>query len=292
MTFNDESVVPELKMRLGNNGDYVKLRESSNYEIEEFRGDEPMSPRKGSRCWWWWKMILLCILATVIGVVFFVWVGPYLLNKEVVPILDWEIATFSPQLLGVLLFLSLAFLPSLLLPSTPSMWVAGITFGYGFGFLLILAGMTIGMSFAYFIGSLFHHKIQTCLEKWPQKAAILRLAGAGDWFHQFRAVVLFRISPFPFVIFNYAAVAANVTYAPYLIGSIVGLIPEIFVTIYSGILIRSLADASQGDKPLSTSQIIYNVLGFCTTVATTATITIYAKRALKKLQEEEEQLLE
>ncbi|OVA07741.1 SNARE associated Golgi protein [Macleaya cordata] len=291
MTFDDNEVAPLLKLRMGDgDGDYVRLRNSN--EIEEYgRMEEPPSPRKGISWCWWLKMGLLCLIVIAVGVVFLIWVGPFLLNKEVIPILDWEMATFSPQVLGFLLFASLTLFPSLLIPSSPSMWVAGISFGYGFGFLLILAGLSIGMSLPYFIGSLFHHKIHVWLEKWPEKAAIIRLAGEGDWFHQFRAVVLLRISPFPFIIFNYASVATNVKYCPYIFGSLVGVVPEIFVSIYSGILIRSLADATQGHRSLSTPQIIYNAIGFCLTVAVTVFITIYAKRTLKKLQNEEETLL-
>lgn len=74
--------------------------------------------------------------------------------------------------------------------------------------------------------------MQLWLEKWPKQAAIVRLAGEGDWFHQCRAVALIRISPFPYIIFNYSAVATNVSYFPYIFGSLVGVIPEIFITIY------------------------------------------------------------
>lgn len=56
----------------------------------------------------------------------------------------------------------------------------------------------------------------------------------------------------------------------------------------SGILIRSLADATQGHQFLSLQQIIYDAIGFCVAVAATAAVTIYAKRTLQKLQTEEE----
>ena len=63
-------------------------------------------------------------------------------------------------MLAVLLFASVAIFPTLLLPSSPAMWVAGMTLGYGFGFLLIFGGVVIGISLPYFVGSLFYHKIQ------------------------------------------------------------------------------------------------------------------------------------
>lgn len=84
--------------------------------------------------------------------------------------------------------------------------------------------------------------MQGWLEKYPKKASILKSAGAGNWFHQFRAVALIRISPFPYMVFNYCAVATNVKYGPYIIGSLVGMVPEIFVAIYTYALSHSLSD--------------------------------------------------
>jgi len=74
--------------------------------------------------------------------------------------------------------------------------------------------------------------LQRWLEKWPKKAAFVRLAGEGDWHHQFRAVALLRISPFPYIVFNYASVATNVKYCPYIAGSMAGTIHETFLSIY------------------------------------------------------------
>lgn len=78
----------------------------------------------------------------------------------VVPLLNWETATFSRPVLAVFVVASLSLFPILLLPSSPSMWVAGMTFGYGYGFLLIFPAIAVGVSLPYFIGSLFYHKIQ------------------------------------------------------------------------------------------------------------------------------------
>ena len=68
--------------------------------------------------------------------------------------------TFSTPVLALVIFGFVALFPTLLLPSTPFMWMAGMTFGYGLGFLLIIVGMVVGVSLPDFIGSLFHHKIQ------------------------------------------------------------------------------------------------------------------------------------
>ncbi|KAL5541027.1 hypothetical protein UlMin_042600 [Ulmus minor] len=301
MTYYEEDcrgeVVPELGVRIGGddvNGDYVKLREGQgDCEDGEGFGDtvESSCTRKRGSLWYWVRLVLMLACLGLLAAICLKWVGPFFMDKEIIPIINWETATFSTPVLAVLVFASVAIFPTLLLPSSPSMWVAGMTFGYGFGFLLIISAASVGISLPYFIGSLFYHKIQGWLEKYPKKASVLRLAGEGDWFHQFRAVTLIRVSPFPYIIYNYCAVASNVKYGPYLLGSLVGMVPEIFVTIYTGILIRTLADASHEHRGLSAPQIIVTVVGFCAAAATTIFFTAYAKRKLTELQREDELLL-
>lgn len=267
------------------NGDYLRLPQRCDVGSGVLT---ELPVRKWSSLLWWLKVAFLCIVLAAAAAVLAIFLGPLIIRKVVVPILRWEMATFSIPTLGLLLFASIALFPAVLIPSSPSMWVGGMTFGYGYGFLLILAGASIGMSLPYFIGSLFRHKIHKWLERWPDKSAIVRLAGEGDWFHQFRAVALIRISPFPYIVFNYASVATNVQYCPYLCGSLVGVVPDIFITIYSGRLLRALADATDSGGFLSLQQAIYDVLGFSAALAATVAITIYAKRALQTLQVEDE----
>lgn len=213
--------------------------------------------------------------------------------QELIPIIKWEIRTFTHPVCGLLVFASVAVFPTILLPSTPSMWIAGMTFGYGYGFLLIISAASVGVSLPYFIGHLFRHKIQGWLESYPDQAVVLRAAGEGNWFHQFRAVTLIRISPFPYILYNYCSVATRVKYGPYITGSLFGMVPEIFVAIYTGNLVKTLAEASSADKHgLSVTQIILNILGFLGTVATTVLITKYAKRQLETMKKEEEALLQ
>lgn len=308
---NDDAVTTAKKNKLGieeeSKGDYVILMESEGFRVVGRGVDDCESPETssaeaaasgGGSCssvwwsvWWWAKLLLLGAFLVVLGACFFEWIGPFLMDKEVIPLINWERSTFSTPVLAILIVASVALFPTILLPSTPSMWVAGMTFGYGFGFLMIFGGVAIGVSLPYFLGSLFYHKIQGWLERYPKKASILRLAGEGDWFNQFRAVMLLRISPFPYVVYNYCAVATNVKYGPYLLGTLVGMVPEIFVAIYTGIMIRTLADASHDRHSLSAPQIIFTVVGFCATVSTTVLVTVYAKRRLGELQKDEEQLL-
>nr|XP_043613540.1 TVP38/TMEM64 family membrane protein slr0305 [Erigeron canadensis] len=298
MTYEDNDGVTVLKISIEDpkNDDYLILDGGGGGGCSVPSSSSAASGSVGGGgiwCWiWWWlKLILVLLFLAVLGVCFFLWIGPFLMNKEVIPILNWETETFSKPVLAILIFTSVALFPTIFIPSTPSMWVAGMSFGYGFGFLLIIGGVIIGTSLPYFIGSLFYHKIQGWLERYPKKASILKLAGEGSWFNQFRAVALLRISPFPYIVYNYCAVATDVRFSPYLLGTLLGMVPEIFVAIYTGIMIRTLADASNDHQSLSAPQIICTVFGFLLTIATTVVVTVYAKRRLSELQTDEEQLL-
>ncbi|PKI74951.1 hypothetical protein CRG98_004723 [Punica granatum] len=198
--------------------------------------------------------------------------------------MQWEATAFGRPVLALVLVASLALFPVFLIPSGPSMWLAGMIFGYGLGFVIIMVGTTIGMVLPYVIGLLFRDRIHQWLKRWPQKAAMLRLAGEGSWFHQFRVVALFRVSPFPYTIFNYAIVVTSLRFWPYLWGSIAGMVPEAFIYIYSGRLIRTLADVQYGNYHLTTVEIVYNIISLVIAVVTTVAFTIYAKRALNELE--------
>ncbi|KAL3647249.1 hypothetical protein CASFOL_008217 [Castilleja foliolosa] len=277
-------------------GDYVKLENCGAGGGARCKAETSTFGCFGGGCggggsWWWWaKLVLVVLFVAVLGAVIFKWVGPFFMDKEIIPIIIWEKETFSSSTLALIVFGSLAIFPTLLIPSTPSMWIAGMTFGYGYGFLLIIGAVAIGVTIPYFIGSLFCHRIHAWLERYPKRASIIKLAGEGDWFNQFRAVTLIRISPFPYMVYNYCAMATDVKYGPYLLGTIVGMAPEIFVALYTGILITTLANASHGRRSLSALEIIFNVIGFCTTVVTTVIVTMYAKRRLKELQAQEDLL--
>ncbi|XP_074273164.1 uncharacterized protein LOC141596812 [Silene latifolia] len=237
-----------------------------------------------------WFLIVFCAIISVSAIVLVKRYGSDFVHKELIPVIHWLVETFRPPVLAAILFAANALLPVLLLPSLPFKWVAGMTFGYGFGFLLIMAAETIAVSLPYFIANhLFLPRLKKWLDNHPREASIIGLAGDGDWFHQFRAVALIRVAPFPYVLFNYTAVATGVEYSPYLAGSLLGIIPETFVAIYSGILIRTVAEAMEDHTPVSKRHILLDAIGFCLTLAATVVIGLYSKRRLKQLQEDEEQ---
>ncbi|KAL0348168.1 UNVERIFIED_CONTAM: hypothetical protein Sangu_1044600 [Sesamum angustifolium] len=263
--------------------EYVRLVISNEPGVAETDSESQWQSRKRSLIRW--IKALLWFVITVIAVLIFIkWGVPFLAEKVLFPLLQWEATAFGRPVLALVLIASLALFPVVLIPSGPSMWLAGMIFGYGLGFVIIMVGTTIGMVLPYLIGLTFRDRIHQWLKKWPQKAAMLRLAGEGSWFHQFKVVALFRISPFPYTIFNYAIVVTNMRFWPYLSGSVAGMIPESFIYIYSGRLIRTLADVKYRNHQLTPVEIIYNTISFIVAIITTIAFTIYARRTLNDLE--------
>ncbi|XP_059648345.1 uncharacterized protein LOC132294487 [Cornus florida] len=267
--------------------EYVRLVISNEPRIAEADISQLQSETKNKLLIWWVKAIIWCFITIIILLIFLKWGVPFLFEKVLFPILKWEATAFGRPVLALVLVTSLALFPVFFIPSGPSMWLAGMIFGYGLGFVIIMVGTTIGMILPYLIGLLFRDRIHQWLKRWPQKAAMIRLAGEGSWFHQFRVVALFRVSPFPYTIFNYAVVVTSMRFWPYLWGSIAGMVPEAFIYIYSGRLIRTLADVQSGNYHMTLVEIIYNVISFIVAIITTVAFTIYAKRALKELEDAE-----
>ncbi|KAL8209491.1 hypothetical protein R6Q57_006223 [Mikania cordata] len=245
-------------------GEFERLVISDEVKVE---GDllQPQIERCNRSWKWWIKAVTLSIFTILVSIFLMKWGVPFVFEKMLLPMMQWEAETFGRPVLAVILVVSLALFPVIFLPSGPSMWLAGMMFGYGLGFIIIMVGTTIGMVLPYVIGLFFRDHIHQWLKKWPQTGAMVRMAGEGDWFHQFRMVALFRISPFPYTIFNYAIVVTSIMFWPYLWGSIAGMIPEAFIYIYSFPIMQQIAAItvallSQNPYYLFLSRLIFKVL--------------------------------
>ncbi|CAN6199946.1 unnamed protein product [Urochloa humidicola] len=233
----------------------------------------------------WVRLVVGLLLLVLLGYAFFKWGLPILSEKVIMPIIQWEAKSFRRPMLAVVIIASLALLPLVFLPSGPPMWLTGIIFGYGLGFLIIMVGITIGMSIPYWIGLLFRDRLNLWLEKkWPRQIALIKLAGEGSWFKQFRVVALLRISPFPYALLNYAVTVTEMKFNPYICGSVVGMIPDVFINIYSGRLIRTLAELDYHKHRMTTVEIVYNIISVIVAVVFAIGFTIYARRALDNME--------
>ncbi|XP_022855801.1 uncharacterized protein LOC111377016 [Olea europaea var. sylvestris] len=231
---------------------HVILDMPNEARLPEMSNLESQSKSRKRLLMWWIKVAILCLVIIGILAIFLKWGAPFLIEKVLYPILQRATALDRP-VLALILVAALTLFPVFLIPSSPLLLLSGMIFGYGFGFVIIMIGTTFGMTLPFLTGLLFRDRIHHWLKRWPQKAAMIKLAGEGSWFHQFKVVALFRISPFPYTIFNYAVVVTNIRFWPYLCGSVTGMIPEAFVYIYRSSLSLSLGKSNELEGKGSTS---------------------------------------
>ncbi|XP_054776849.1 uncharacterized protein LOC129285277 [Prosopis cineraria] len=239
------------------------------------------------RTFWWWLIVLLwCFVIIILVFVLVKWGVPFFSEKVLYPFMNWQVTAFSSPVLAIELVASLALFPLFLIPSGPSMWLAGMSFDYGIGFVIIMGGTTIGMILTYLTGLLYRELTHQWLKRWPRIAAMIRLATEGSWSQQCLMVALVRISPFPYTIFNYAVSLTNIRFWPYLCGSIAGMIPDGFNYICSGRLMRTLADAQYSKDHKITGAIVYNIVTCVVAIVITVFFAVYVRRILNKVREE------
>ncbi|KAK6121249.1 hypothetical protein DH2020_045023 [Rehmannia glutinosa] len=271
--------------------EYVRLVIPNGVRLPEADTESQTQSSKRSLKWWI-KAMIWCSITIILLLIFVKWGVPFLVEKVLYPLLQWEATAFGRPVLALVLVASLALFPVFLIPSGPSMWLAGMIFGYGLGFVIIMAGTTIGMILPYLIGLIFRDRIHfmflfasvAMVEEMASKSCNDKVGWGRSWFHQFKVVALFRVSPFPYTIFNYAIVVTSMRFWPYLCGSVAGMIPEAFIYIYSGRLIRTLADVQYRNHHLTLVEIVYNIISFIVAIITTIAFTIYAKRTLNDLK--------
>ncbi|XP_044953555.1 uncharacterized membrane protein At4g09580-like [Hordeum vulgare subsp. vulgare] len=264
--------------------EYAMLMTPSQHATADNNTETLPEQPKSSHFSWWMTALLACFLLIMASYIFVKFGAPFAFEKVLFPIMKWEASAFGRPVLALVLVASLALFPLILVPSGPSMWLAGMIFGYGWGFVIIIVGTTLGMVGAYWIGSLFRERLHAWLKRWPQQIALIKLAGEGSWFQQFRVVALFRVSPFPYTIFNYAVTVTEIKFSPYVCGSVAGMIPEAFIYIYSGRLIRTLADVKYGKQKMTPVEITYSIISFVAAAALTVAFTVYAKKALNNIK--------
>ncbi len=167
------------------------------------------------------------------------------------------LTTFAPWLrehfaLGLLLYFVAA---SLLvgisfLPTFAVAIYAGWTFGFGVGFAICMAALTVAAVIAYGIGRFIARErvVEVIAEK-PSWGAVHR-ALLGDSRRTIFVTTLLRIPPMsPFAIVNFVLAAARVPLGDYMIGTMIGLAPRTAAATFIAAGIQQLTTKDLSDTP-------------------------------------------
>lgn len=167
--------------------------------------------------------------------------------------LDRAVRAAGP--LGPLLFVLVYAVGSTVAPVTPFTIAGAVIFGKFHGMFYNLAGDMAGASLSFFLGRYFLHGIardflETKLPWLDRKAAE----------EGFSVIFYLRLFWFPFIVLNYAAGATRIRFRDYFLGSLLGLLPPVFIVTYFIGALKELLAAYRGPADLVTPQIVVPVL--------------------------------
>ncbi|MGB7631150.1 MAG: VTT domain-containing protein [Candidatus Deferrimicrobium sp.] len=157
--------------------------------------------------------------------------------------------------LGPVLFIFVYTLGVLFLPATPFTIAGAIIFGKFYGMLYNLAADSLGAAISFYLGRYFLHGVARGFLETRMPWLDRKAAEDG-----FSVIFYLRIFWFPFIVLNYAAGATRIRFRDYLLGTVLGLLPPVFIfTYFVGAMKEVLATYRQ-PADLLTFDVLFPVL--------------------------------
>jgi uncharacterized membrane protein YdjX (TVP38/TMEM64 family) len=168
----------------------------------------------------------------------------------------------------------------LMLPASLMMMLTGFLFGVGSGFAVVWIATLIASTAAFLIGrTLARPMVERRIAQKVSFQAIDRAIRRRGLF----VVLLTRlILILPFPALNYTHGLTDVRLRDYVLGTMIGMVPVIFLFVYLGTLAANVADIINGRVTLEGGQLAAVIAGSAAVVVVAAVIVVAARRALKE----------
>ncbi|MCL5885141.1 MAG: VTT domain-containing protein [Deltaproteobacteria bacterium] len=174
-------------------------------------------------------------------------------RKALVGKLDVLVQAAGP--LGPALFIFIYTLGVLLLPATPFTIAGAVIFGKFYGMLYNLAADTLGASISFYLGRYFLHGVARGFLESRMPWLDRKAAEEG-----FSVIFYLRIFWFPFIVLNYAAGATRIRFRDYLLVTVLGLLPPVFIFTYFVGAMRDALATYRRPADLLTFDLLFPVL--------------------------------
>jgi uncharacterized membrane protein YdjX (TVP38/TMEM64 family) len=157
---------------------------------------------------------------------------------------------------------------------------AGFLYGLWGGLLVVVPSSVLGALLAFLLGrTVLRGPTERLLRRHPRFAAVDEAMAQNA----FRVVVLLRLSPlFPFNLLNYGLGVTRVRTGPYVLGSVLGMLPGTLLYVYLGSLLTSATQLLSGERPDAgwAGRVLF-VGGLLATAAVVVLVSRAARRALE-----------
>lgn len=201
------------------------------------------------------------------------------------PVADWLkgfsewVKSFGPWgvvfYIGVYAIATVLFVPGWILTVG-----AGVAFGLFWGTGTALIGATIGATCAFLIARYgARSAVSKRFGKNKKFQAIDHAIGQQGW----TMVGLLRLSPLvPFNLSNYLYGLTAIAFVPYVLATLVGMLPGTFLYVYLGTIGKIGLEASEGTGGRSALEYVFLGIGLVATIIVTILVTRAARHALKQ----------
>jgi uncharacterized membrane protein YdjX (TVP38/TMEM64 family) len=167
-----------------------------------------------------------------------------------------------------------------LVPTHAASLVSGFLYGTSGGSLIALVAIALAAVLGYFLSlMLVGGRLQVAIAARPRAAAVHQALVHAGVLRTMTLIALVRLSPvMPFACTNLLLAASGVRFAPFMVGSVVGLFPRIAAVAVAGAALGEL------DLGAGSSGILLPVAGVVATVVALWGIGRLARAALQRLQ--------
>jgi uncharacterized membrane protein YdjX (TVP38/TMEM64 family) len=174
-------------------------------------------------------------------------------RSALVKSLDTLVQSAGP--LGPVVFVLIYTIGVLFLPATPFTIAGAVIFGKFHGMLYNLAADTLGASISFYLGRYFLHGVARGFLETRMPWLDRKAAEEG-----FSVIFYLRIFWFPFIVLNYAAGATRIRFRDFLLGTVLGLLPPVFIFTYFVGAMRDVLGTYQRPADLLTFDLLFPVL--------------------------------
>ncbi|HSE15228.1 MAG TPA: VTT domain-containing protein [Candidatus Deferrimicrobium sp.] len=174
-------------------------------------------------------------------------------RRALVGNLDALVQSAGP--LGPAVFILIYTIGVLFFPATPFTIAGAVIFGKFHGMLYNLAADSLGASVSFFLGRYFLHGVARGFLETRMPWLDRKVAEEG-----FSVIFYLRIFWFPFIVLNYAAGATRIRFRDYLLGTVLGLLPPVFLFTYFVGAMKEVLATYRRPADLLTFDLVFPVL--------------------------------
>jgi len=160
----------------------------------------------------------------------------------------------------------------------------GFLYGIALGVLTIFIGCGLGAAASYFVCQRF---MRQWIERKVRNSRKLSAVMVAAKKNGFKISVLLRFIPIPLGIQTGLLAISNIRFPIFLLGSLLGMLPEQLLFAYWGDAAKDLAQIASGEEEMSPAKIAFMVIGVVVAIFLTVFLVWLGRRAIRKAMRED-----